>query len=196
MTIKQISFCTFLIETKTAKILINPTTNQNADVKIYSLKISPYLRYDFSEKELLVCNAGEFEVKDVFIYGRKNKNEDVYSYNIYAEGIAVGVICFTKKIDSVPEDLFETNDILLIGAGGGPFLDPKEANKIINKFAPSISICFGFAEHAPKDIQIYLESVENAKKEIHGLTFYEKPLKLDKEIVDKIENTMIYYFNV
>lgn len=196
MTIKQLSFCTFLLECKGANVLINPTKSQPADIKIFALKESPYLNYENNEGELSVMNAGEFEVKDVFINGRKNKNENSFAYNISVEGITLGVISFTKDIEVLPEDLFETTDVLLIGAGGGAHFDPKEANKLINKLTPSIAICFGFNEQASKDIKDSVESIEEAKKEIHGLIACEKSLKIDKDMVDSIDNTVVYYFNI
>lgn len=197
MVIKQISFCTFLIETRLAKILINPTTVSDADVTVYSIKNSPYLKYKQSDSDsFVIAGAGEFEIKEVFIDGRKNKYEDTYSYNIYIEDVVIGIISFINSIDHIPEDLFENIDVLLIGVGAGPFLTPRDANQVINKFSPVMAVCFGLKEQAKSDIQIALDSIEEVKKEISGINGYNKPLQLDRSSLDAIEDTISCYFEL
>ncbi|BDQ04721.1 MAG: hypothetical protein KatS3mg084_0239 [Candidatus Dojkabacteria bacterium] len=197
MVIKQISFCTFLIETRLAKILINPTTVLDGDVSIYSVRNSPYMEYKQRNSDsFVITGAGEFEIKEVFVNGRKNKHEDTYSYNIYIEDVAIGIISFINSIDHIPEELFENIDVLLIGVGAGPFLAARDANQVINKFSPAIAVCFGLREQARSDIKFALDSIEEVKKEISGVNIYHKPLQLDRSNLDTIEDTICCYFDL
>jgi hypothetical protein len=194
MNLKQTSFCSFLLEFKTGSVSINPNKLGGEDIKVYSLKNSPYLNYEENENSLVVANAGEHEIRDIFINSKKNKNEESFVYNIACEGVTIGVISFVNDISVIPEEFFETTDVLLIGAGGGPFFTVKDAYSLLNKLSPSIAIIFGFKEQANKDLQNTLDSLEDAKKEIGALSILDKSLKIDKDFVDGLDNTVYYAF--
>jgi len=194
MNLKQTSFCTFLLEFKDGSVAINPTKSSKEDIRIYSLKNSPYLNYDNNEGSLAITNAGEYEVKDIFVNAKKNKNEDSYVQTISCEGINIGVISLVNDVSIIPDEFFETTEVLLIGAGGGPLLTIKDAHELANKLSPSIAIFFGFKEQAIKDLQNTLDSIEEAKKEVTTISILDKTLKIDKEFVNGLDNTVFYAF--
>lgn len=195
MTIKQTSFCTFVLDFKNGSVVINPSKKTSADIAIYSDQKSGYLNYDV-ESSLTVKNAGEFEIKDIFINGRKNNREENYVYTISADDVTIGVVSLVSESDVIPADLFESTDVLLIGAGSGPFMSPEKAYNFVNKVAPSVAIYFGFKEQAgsTKEVVEILDSVEDVKKEVAGLQLAEKSLKIDDTYVDGLENTVHFYF--
>jgi len=196
MNIKQTSFCTFILEFKGGSVVVDEVKQSKGDIQLYSVKNSSYLNYNADGATLNIQNAGEYEVKDIFINSRKNKDTESYVYNISSEGITVGVISFVNELSAIPEDFFENTDILIIGAGGGPLFTAKDANSLLNKLSPSIAIVFGFKEQAGKDLQNTLDSIEDVKKEISGLTVLDKSLKLDKDYVNGIENTIYHAFDI
>lgn len=196
MWVRQISPFSFFLEFESGSIVMDPVDLCSADIKIYSVKNSPYLNYNSSENTLIIQNAGEYEVKDIFINSRKNKGLESFVYNISSEGIKLGFISFVNKLSAIPFDLFKNTDILVVGAGGGPLLTPKDVSDLLNKLSPSIAVVFGFKEQSKNEIQNDLVSFEDVKKEISGLAFLDKQLKLEKDEVKAIESTVYYAFNI
>lgn len=196
MTIKQTSFCTFALDFKNGSVLVNPVKKSETDIVIYSNSKSGYLNYQDIQNSLEVKNAGEFEIKDIFIDAAKNTREENLIFTISADEINVGVIAFCEDVNNIPTDIFESTDVLLIGAGSGPFLSPEKAYALANRIAPSVAIYFGFKEQANKDVEGILDSTEEVKKVISALQLSEKSLKIDKDFVDGLENTVHYYFEM
>ncbi len=196
MIIKQTSYCTFSLDFKNGNVLINPIRKSETDIVIYSDQKSGYLDYSNISSSLIVKNAGEFEIKDIFIDGRKNKGSDTYVYTISADDITIGVVSFLTDINNIPAEIFETIDILLIGAGSGAFLSPEEAHKFVNRVSPSIAIYYGFKEQAPKEVADILDSIEDVQKTLSGLQLAEKSFKVDKDYVDSLESTTSFYFEI
>jgi hypothetical protein len=194
MQIKQNSFCGFTLEFKNGSVNINPTKQTDSDIKIFSINNSPYLNYSSNDGELTIKNAGEFEVKDIFVTGKNTNKSDSFVYTISSEDLTIGVISFINDLEVIPEDFFESTDVLLIGAGGGPLLNAKDANKIVETLSPAVAVFFGFSEQAIKELKDTLDSVEEVKKDIPGLSMIEKTLKLDRDFVAGQENTINYYF--
>jgi hypothetical protein len=196
MQIQQKSFATFHLKFKGAEVVINPTAAVKDAIVVYSLKDSPYLKYVSSETDLIVDSAGEYESKDVFVNGDKVLGEDVFVYTIACEAVTVGVISFVTNPTSIPVDFFETSDIILLGAGGGMNLSPKDAHELIQKLSPKIAILYGFSEQASKDVQTALLPIDEVKKEISAMLPTEKTYKIAAEDLDRIENTEIYYLDI
>ena len=196
MQIQQKSFTSFNIKVKNTDININPVTPTKDSIVIYSMGDSPYLKYDLNSETLLVVDAeGEYESKDVFIIGKKVKDENCILYTIAAESITVGVIAFANNPSVLPEDFFDTTDVLIIGCGGGMNFTPKHAHDIIQKLTPKVALVYGFREQANADLQGTLDSFEDIKKEISGATEIDKTFKVTSEDLERIENTEVYYFN-
>lgn len=198
MQIQQKSFCTFQIKFKNAEVTINTTSNCKDPIQVYSITESPYLKYNpQSDTELIVAAAGDYESKDVFIAGKKVNGDNSVVYTIAGEEITIGVVSFVTKLDSIPVDFFESVDIVILGAGGGMNLSPKDAHEFVQKITPKVCILHGFAEQDSKDVKLALLPLEEVKKDITGMNITEKPYKITKEELDRIENTTeLYYFEV
>lgn len=196
MQIQQKSFCTFLLKFKGGDVVVDPTASFKDSILIYSLSQSPYLKYEQGEStKLVVGSAGEYEALDIFVAGEKVAREESFVYTVSADDITIGIISFCNNVDSIPEDLFESADILLIGAGGGMFMMPKDAYDLAQKLAPKVCIFFGFNEQAPKDLQNTLLSVEDLKKDVTGAKLLEdKSFKITSEELERIQDTEMYYF--
>lgn len=196
MNIKQTSFCTFELEFKNGSVLVNPTKKAETDIVIYSQAASSYLKYDDVKSSLIVKNAGEFEIKDIFVEGRKNTREESFVYIVSADDVTIGIVSLTNELNNIPVDIFESADVLLICAGSGPFLSPENAKKLADKVAPSVAIYAGFKEQASKDLENTLDSMEEAKKEIPALSTAGKSIKIDKDYVDGLDSTVHFYFEL
>ncbi len=89
----------------------------------------------------LIHSPGEYEVKDVFVRGIPQKNNNTF-YFIEAEGIT---LChmgnFTEK-ELTPQQQESINnvDILMLPTGGGSLINSKEAHQIISQIEPKIVI--------------------------------------------------------
>jgi hypothetical protein len=197
MTIKQTSFCTFSLDFKNGSVVINPVKKSESDIVIFTNENSGYLNYE-ADAHLKIKNAGEFEVKDIFVHGSKNKGENSYTFTVSGDEITVGVIGFGTDLNNFDIDLFESCDVLLIGAGSGPFLSPINAHNLANRIAPSVAIFYGFKDQASqtKEVAQILDSLDEGKKEITALQLSEKSMKIDKDYVDGLENTVNFYFEV
>ena len=196
MQIKQTSYCTFKLEFKNGTVVVNPIKKSDGDIILYSLDKSPYLFYDI-ESVLSVRSAGEYESKDIFVTGKKNKAQDSFVYTVSSEDLTIGIIGFVNEIPFIAEDLFETTDVLLIGAGSGMSLSTKDAAKMIDTLSPQVAIVFGFKEQCSnKDVANILDPLEELKKEIPAVTLVDKSLKLDYDFVNGLDNTQIYYFEI
>jgi hypothetical protein len=93
----------------------------------------------------VIDGPGEYEVKNVFVYGipaDKKNEEKITIYLIEMEGIKIahlGMINQDALTDKQME-IIEGVDILLIPVGGGDTLDATKAVKIISQIQPRIVI--------------------------------------------------------
>lgn len=195
MQIQQKSFCSFLLKFKSGEVLVNPTSKIKEEITVYSLDKSPYLKYPENDNALCVNSAGEYESKDIFFSGEKVKEKEVVLYKVSGDDVTVGIVGFVNETTDVDVDFFESADILLLGSGGGMNLTPKDAHNLIQKIGSKICICFGFSEQGNNDLKQTLLELNEFLKEIPGATaIEEKSLKIQKEELDRIEDTVIYYF--
>jgi hypothetical protein len=197
MQIQQKSYCTFLLKFKSCDVAVNPSSVQKETVAVCSLPESPYLKYETDEGYMLVNAAGEYESRDIFFTGKKVTEEPGIVYSISGEEITVGVISFINSQESVPVELFENVDILILGAGGGMNMPPKQAHDLIQKISPKVCFIHGLDEQASKDVKGTLLPLDEVKTDITGLLVSpEKSYKTTKEELDRIENTEVYYFEL
>lgn len=196
MTIKQTSFCTFILEFKNGSVLVNPMKKGETDIVVYADPKSGYLNHNDIQNSLNIKSAGEFEIKDIFIDGRKNKNEETFVYTISADDLTIGIVSFVSDLNNIPADIFESTDVLLIGAGSGPFLSPENAYTFVSRVAPSVAVYYGFKEQAVKEVADIVDSVEDVKKTIPAIQLADKTMKVDESYVDSLENTVNFYFEV
>jgi len=119
--------------TKFSKInsdLILVTDNKKFDIKKKAGKDS-----------FVVESAGEYEVDDVFVYGRQTESGHlIYLLNI--ENIKIAFLGEYGHEDLANGDLelIEGADILIVPVAGGDYTTAKEANKFIGQIEPRIVI--------------------------------------------------------
>lgn len=97
----------------------------------------------------IITGPGEYEVKDVLIYGMelwpengvKSEARKAIIYKIQFEGVQIvqlGALSFSLSASQL--DHFEKTDILLIPVGGGRYLGSKAATELINQIDPRVVI--------------------------------------------------------
>ncbi|MCX6739891.1 MAG: MBL fold metallo-hydrolase [Candidatus Parcubacteria bacterium] len=93
----------------------------------------------------MIDGAGEYEVKNVFVYGipaEKKDNEKITIYLIEMEGIKIAHLGMTTQ-DTLTDkqlEILEGVDILLVPVGGGDSLKAASAVKIISQIQPRVVI--------------------------------------------------------
>ena len=153
MTINLYGEGCFRIQFKEAAILTDPL-----DANLSGLK-APRIKADIIIKtliglppeqmpkgeEFLIYTAGEYEIKNIFIKGKTITGEsgEKFLKTIYLiEAEDLKILNLGHLSNPLDPKLFadEEIDVLVIPAGGEPFLDIKESAKLINQLEPKIVI--------------------------------------------------------
>ena len=97
------------------------------------------------EEGMVLKGAGDYEINGAEIKGFQagGSNEDFLKtiYILNLEGLKIGVLGYLEEIpESDVEDVLSGLDILIIPAGGGPFLEVSEAVKLVKKLGAKIII--------------------------------------------------------
>lgn len=189
MEIKYLGHSSFLIKTKTGKIVTDPYDSQMVGLKFPKVEadiitISHHHQdhdkadqVDFSQTgvlPLIIDIPGEFEKQGIRIFGFKSyhdKNQgqergENIIYKIEAEGISVlhcgdlGVVPTESFLEMIGDV-----DILLVPVGGFYTIGPDEAVDLIKKIEPSVVIPMHY-NHPKINQQIFgkLVSVEEFTK--------------------------------
>ena len=99
---------------------------------------------------MVISGAGEYEVKDVLIYGIEAKNssdggkkQDINSiiYKVQMDGLNIvflGDIGFALEEDQL--NSLGSTDILMVSVGGARYLSPKKAAELVSKIEPRVVI--------------------------------------------------------
>ena len=88
----------------------------------------------------LISSPGEYEVSDVFIYGREIANNIIYYLLFDDLKIAFLGEFGHQGLSNGDLELIEGSDILILPVGGGELTTSKEAVKIISQVEPRIVI--------------------------------------------------------
>lgn len=208
MEIKYLGHSSFLIKTKTGKIVTDPYDSQMVGLKFPKVEadiitISHHHQdHDFIQifqppitnyQPLIIDMPGEFEKQGVRVFGFKSyhdksegqeRGENIL-YKIEAEGVSVlhcgdlGVVPTESFLETIGDV-----DILLVPVGGFYTIGPDEAIDLIKKVEPSIVIPMHY-NHPRLNQQIFgkLASVEDFTKKF-GI---EKVAPLPKFVYKKEE---------
>jgi len=106
---------------------------------------------DYKTSAFTISSPGEYEVKDVFVYGFETKVGAKSStiYLVDMEDLKILHLGGAGSGFSFSADLLERLsgiDVLFIPVGGGDFWTPKKAIEIINELEPRIIIPMGYQE--------------------------------------------------
>jgi len=158
MQIQWFGLSYYKIQTKDAVILVNPyapkfglkTPHFKADILLISQENEEYnFRQAGLSNPFTICSAGEYELKDVFVYAlpifSENKKESeegvINQFLIEAEGMT---LAFLAGLNSVPTEeqleRFDEVDVLFIPVGGKTVIEAKQASQVISEIEPRIVI--------------------------------------------------------
>jgi len=167
MEIKYLGHSSFLVKTKTAKLVTDPFDPNTTGMK-YPKVEADIVTVSHQHKDhnnirsvsapqgvelLMIDMAGEFEKKGVRIFGYRTYHDDKKGeergeniiYKIEAENIS---ILHCGDLGYVPEDSFLDSigdvDILMVPTGGIYTLDAEQAMAMVKKIEPSIVLPMHF----------------------------------------------------
>ena len=209
MEIKYLGHASFLIKTKTARVVTDPFDPEmvgmkfpktEADIITVSHHHDDHDQVDLvsmpatGSAPLIIEIPGEFEKMGVRITGYKSYHDDKKGeergenilYKIEAEGITV---LHCGDLGFVPDDGFLDEigdiDILMVPVGGFYTIDAAQAEQLVKKVEPAIIIPMHYANPLMKnkDLAGKLTPVEEFTKKF-GI---EKPVALPKLIYKKEE---------
>lgn len=174
MIISWQGFNYFRIQNSQQSIVFNPysldsTTKYGkvkADIAIFS-NPKAVTGCKMDEETLVVSAPGEYEVKDVFVYGQAINGQAIYL--VIFESIRIAFLGEFGHNELTDKDLelIEGADILILPVGGGEFSTAKEANKIIGQVEPRVVIpsCF-----STKGFKFKVDGVDAFVKEFGAST--------------------------
>lgn len=177
MYISWQGFNYFRLQNTQTTILLNPYAWDNATTfsKVKSdlaLFTNPqYLSTNkVSEQSFVIDSPGEYEVKDVFVYGKQLDGSNIYLISFEDVKIAFLGEFGHQSLSTKDLELIEGADVLILPVGGGDLTTAKEAVKIINQVEPRIVIPSAFAG-----------SVGKAKADVVDLFVKEFGVKVQEE---------------
>lgn len=147
MIISWYGFNYFKLKNTSHSLIFNPYgldkvtkfSKANADIILFS-DPSQIAKAKFNKEAFVVDSPGEYEISDVFVYGREIKSNIIY-YIVF-EGIKIAFLGEFGHDDLSNGDLelIEGADILILPVGGGDLTTAKEATKIIQQVEPRLVI--------------------------------------------------------
>lgn len=186
MIITWHGFNYFKLKTPQHSIAFNPYSldknikfsKSNADLVL----VTDSSKFDGDKKAgkgaFVVESAGEYEVDDIFVYGRQTDSGHLI-YLLNFEDIKIAFLGEYGHDDLANGDLelVEGSDILILPVAGGDLTTAKEANRLISQIEPRIVVPSCYKEGGGKSNS---DSVDIFIKEL-GL----KPEKADKFKIKK-----------
>ncbi|MCL4364541.1 MBL fold metallo-hydrolase [Patescibacteria group bacterium] len=209
MEIKYLGHASFLIKTKTAKVVTDPFDPEmvglkfpkvEADIITVSHHHADHDQVDqiplppTGNPPLIIDLPGEFEKLGMRIFGYKSYHDDKKGevrgedilYKFEAEGITV---LHCGDLGYVPEDSFLDSigdiDILMVPVGGFYTIDASQAADLVKKIEPSVIIPMHFGNPLMKNKELLgkLAPIEDFTNKF-GI---EKPVPLPKLVYKKEE---------
>jgi len=155
----------FKVQSGEQTILTDPTNQRSikgANVVIFSsIKDSEIISQIPLEEgsPISIYHQGEYEIGGIHIRGWSTEHEgDVEKtmYNIQWDDISIGILGpLTKELDAKTLFAFQEIDILIVPAGGKPYIQQSAAAKIIRQLKPGIIIPSLF-----KDLKPFLREID------------------------------------
>ncbi len=140
----------------------------------------------------VIRGPGEYEIKNIFIYGLKNEDQHT-AYMIEAEDMILMHLGNTKKVSSEVLERAENVDVLFLPVGGGEVMDAKAASAIAGEIQPRVIIPI---HYAVKDSKIKLDGVEKFLKEMGAQkTEAVSKIKLSKKDLPQEETQVMVLTN-
>jgi len=125
-------------------------------------------------KPFTIEQAGEFEVKNVFVYGISAPKKDAGPkdrhtiYKVETENVSIAHLgSLNRELTDDEMDQLQNIDILMVPVGGGDVLTPKKAVEVINQIEPRIIIPMYY-------------NLPNIKQKLTGVEAFTKELSIYK----------------
>lgn len=156
MRIKYFGNSSFLFSTKTSKLITNPY-DKNVKVKISKegpdIMVLSHDSKDLGENEkiYLISSPGEYEVKDIFVYGylsdvdKKSDIADIYMIEV--EGVHIGVI--DKNVKSIRRSVLDEIgivNVLLVSLADDSGIKTSKMIDLVNKIDPQVVIPMDYSD--------------------------------------------------
>lgn len=114
------------------------------------------------EGVMLIDSAGEYEAKDIFVYGRQTNGHLIYL--IIFEDVRIAFLgeYGSEALTDKDLELVEGADILIVPVGGGEMTNAKQANSVIGQIEPRLVIP---SAYEVKELKNKADSLETFIKE-------------------------------
>lgn len=115
------------------------------DVVLHTMRLFP-VPYALSEEGFVAMGPGEYEVQGVSLEGwpaaphRGGEGSVTAFYRFVMEEIRVGVVGYGSAVRETMLEHLGGVDLLLIPAGGAPFIPEEEAAKLVKQLEPKLVI--------------------------------------------------------
>ena len=197
MVISYLGLNCFRIQSNSTSILIDPfeksagleLPRMQNDIVLFSQKDGPK---GYTDKTFIISSPGEYEVKEIFIYGIPAKGEvdNGLIFLIQAEGMSLLYLGLIKdlKLSEEQLEMVEDSDILILPVGGGGYLTPKQAAELVNEIEPRVVIPMYYKL---PNLKMNLESVETFKREMGAKSESIDKLKINKKDLPAEETKLI-----
>lgn len=184
MVISWQGFNYFRIQNSQQSVVLNPYSldagtkygKVKGDIAIFS-NPKAVASCKLDETTLVIDSPGEYEVKDIFVYGKAINGQTIYLVIFEDMRIAFLGEFGHQELSDKDLELIEGADVLILPVGGGDFSTPKEANRIISQVEPRVVIP---GAYSTKGFKFKADGVEAFIKE-----FGVKAENLDKWKVSK-----------
>lgn len=185
------------IQDKETLVAINP----HADLSKFSCDLallgdSSATSEALREQPFIINNPGEYEVKDVFVYGIPAKGVDGSAVTVFAcdvDRVMIGHLGGIMQDQLTQEQLevLEGVDILMIPVGGDDSLNARQAVKMINQIEPRIviPINYGVGKDKKEGVEVFLKEFGAISKheKVEKLKIVKKDLPMDDTKVIVVE---------
>lgn len=177
----------FRIQNPQVTILLNPyslekgaTFNKvKSDIALFT-NPKEFIANKISDDAFVIDAPGEYEVKDVFVYGRQINGAVIYLLTFEDVKIAFLGEFGHEPLSDKDLELVEGADVLILPVGGGDLTTAKEAVKIINQVEPRIIVpsCFqpGMGKMKVDNIDLFIKEFGVKAQEEEKLKIVKKDL--------------------
>ena len=185
MIISWHGFNYFKLKNTTHSLIFNPYgldkvtkfSKVSGDIILFS-DPSQIDRAKINKEAFVIDSPGEYEVSDIFVYGKNVKGNIIYY--VILEDIKVAFLGEFGHHDLANGDLelIEGADILILPVGGGDLSTAKEATKIIQQVEPRVVIPSCYKEGMGK---LKADSISDFIKEFGVKAEEEEKYKIKKK---------------
>jgi L-ascorbate metabolism protein UlaG (beta-lactamase superfamily) len=193
MIINYLGLSAFRLQINGTSILLDPPAEASGlklsrmqnDIVIYSQAGIG----DKKDKSFVIDLAGEYEVKEIFIYGLETEDGRLI-YLIETENMRLVHLGGLSQVKLTPEQLerLEGADVLFVPVGGGDSLTAKQAAELVNQLEPRLVIPMNYKIPG---VKLKLDSLDDFKKEMGGKFETTDKLKLARKDLPEEETNFI-----